>query len=118
MGKDMKTSSTQPEKACRRARKLGKGVGFVAGIDFWPTVANFIFCYFPEPVRLEAALRERGILVRPKKDGRRSWFHGVLRLFGGKTWRKSRISGRFQDHKGVLGLRISFGTLEQLLGRV
>ena len=24
------------------------------GIEFWPTVANFIFCYFSEPVRLDA----------------------------------------------------------------
>lgn len=55
------------------------------GIEFWPTAANFIFCYFSEPVRLESALRERGILVRPKKD-----------------------------HKGVLGLRVSFGTVEQM----
>jgi len=55
------------------------------GIEYWPTVANFIFCYFSEPVRLESALRERGILVRPKKD-----------------------------HKGVLGLRVSFGTVEQM----
>eukprot|EP00913_Durusdinium_trenchii_P003083 g2850.t1 len=55
------------------------------GIEFWPTVANFIFCYFSEPVRLESALRERGILVRPKKD-----------------------------HKGVLGLRVSFGTEAQM----
>eukprot|EP00435_Cladocopium_sp_Y103_P056881 s865_g19.t1 len=37
------------------------------GIEFWPTVANFIFCYFSEP-----------------------------------------------DHKGVLGLRVSFGTVEQM----
>lgn len=24
------------------------------GIEYWPTVANFIFCYFSEPVRLDA----------------------------------------------------------------
>ncbi|CAJ1417905.1 unnamed protein product [Effrenium voratum] len=55
------------------------------GIGYWPTVANFIFCYFPDPPRLEAALRERGILVRPKKDA-----------------------------NDVVGLRVSFGTEEQM----
>ena len=27
------------------------------GIEFWPTVANFIFCYFSEPVRLDAGTK-------------------------------------------------------------
>jgi len=55
------------------------------GIAFWPTVANFIFCYFEDPKRLEAGLRERGILTRPKKDA-----------------------------NDVLGLRVSFGTEQQM----
>jgi len=54
------------------------------GIDFWPSSANYIFCYFSNPVQLEAALRDRQILVRPKKDA-----------------------------KGVTGLRVSIGTVEQ-----
>jgi histidinol-phosphate aminotransferase len=55
------------------------------GIVFWPSSANFIFCYFKDPVGLEASLRERGILVRPKKDA-----------------------------DNVLGLRVSIGTFEQM----
>eukprot|EP00928_Gymnodinium_smaydae_P072333 TRINITY_DN55701_c0_g1_i1.p1 TRINITY_DN55701_c0_g1~~TRINITY_DN55701_c0_g1_i1.p1 ORF type:complete len:396 (-),score=91.92 TRINITY_DN55701_c0_g1_i1:46-1173(-) len=55
------------------------------GIVFWPSSCNFIFCYFERPAELEVALRARGILVRPKKDA-----------------------------KGVLGLRITVGTLEQM----
>ena len=27
------------------------------GIGYWPTVANFIFCYFPDPPRLEEGLQ-------------------------------------------------------------
>mmetsp|Transcript_129181 Transcript_129181/g.414137 ORF Transcript_129181/g.414137 Transcript_129181/m.414137 type:complete len:364 (+) Transcript_129181:54-1145(+) len=67
------------------------------GIEFWPTSANFIFCYFSDPVELEKSIRSRGILVRPKKDA-----------------------------EGTLGLRITFGSeaqmqklievLEELLG--
>jgi len=38
-------------------------------IVFWPSSANFIFCYFENPVELEKSLRARKILVRPKKDG-------------------------------------------------
>lgn len=55
------------------------------GISFWPTSANFIFCYFEDPKRLEAELRQRGILVRPKKDA-----------------------------NDTLGLRITFGTVQQM----
>jgi len=55
------------------------------GIVFWPSWANFIFCYFSDPMPTEAQLRSRGILVRPKKD-----------------------------ENGVLGLRVSIGTLEQI----
>jgi len=54
------------------------------GIVFWPSSANYIFCYFAEPVALEAQLRARDILVRPKKD-----------------------------EKNVTGLRVSLGTLAQ-----
>ncbi|CAJ1427467.1 unnamed protein product [Effrenium voratum] len=46
------------------------------GIGYWPTVANFIFCYFPDPPRLEEG---------PKKDA-----------------------------NDVVGLRVSFGTEEQM----
>eukprot|EP00444_Apocalathium_aciculiferum_P029916 CAMPEP_0183420712 /NCGR_PEP_ID=MMETSP0370-20130417/26625_1 /TAXON_ID=268820 /ORGANISM="Peridinium aciculiferum, Strain PAER-2" /LENGTH=354 /DNA_ID=CAMNT_0025604615 /DNA_START=24 /DNA_END=1088 /DNA_ORIENTATION=+ len=55
------------------------------GITFWPTSANFIFCYFDDPNGLEQKIRARGILVRPKKDA-----------------------------EGVLGLRITIGTVEQM----
>eukprot|EP00439_Symbiodinium_sp_Y106_P082667 s542_g22.t1 len=55
------------------------------GIGYWPTVANFIFCYFQDPKTTEAKLRERGILVRPKKDA-----------------------------NDTLGLRVSFGTEQQM----
>ncbi|CAE8610813.1 unnamed protein product [Polarella glacialis] len=55
------------------------------GVGYWPTWANFIFCYFEDPVRLEAGMRERGILVRQKKDA-----------------------------NNVLGLRISIGTEQQM----
>eukprot|EP00967_Tisochrysis_lutea_P052320 scaffold64815_cov34-Tisochrysis_lutea.AAC.2 len=34
------------------------------GIVFWPSAANYIFCYFDDPVGLEKRLRERDILVR------------------------------------------------------
>jgi histidinol-phosphate aminotransferase len=53
-------------------------------IVFWPSVANFIFCYFDKPAELEVGIRSRGILVRPKKDA-----------------------------DGVTGLRVTIGTDEQ-----
>lgn len=53
-------------------------------IDFWPTSANYILCYFSGPAALEKRLRAKNILVRPKKD-----------------------------EKGVLALRITIGTLDQ-----
>jgi len=53
-------------------------------IDFWPSSANYIFCYFDEPVVLEKALRSKNILVRPKKDD-----------------------------AGTMGLRVTIGTVEQ-----
>merc|ERR1711920_168929 len=53
-------------------------------IVFWPSSANYIFCYFDEPSKLEAELRAKGILVRPKKD-----------------------------EKGIAGLRVTIGTSEQ-----
>eukprot|EP00929_Paragymnodinium_shiwhaense_P019046 TRINITY_DN13103_c0_g1_i1.p1 TRINITY_DN13103_c0_g1~~TRINITY_DN13103_c0_g1_i1.p1 ORF type:complete len:651 (+),score=119.67 TRINITY_DN13103_c0_g1_i1:71-2023(+) len=54
------------------------------GIRFWPSSANYIFCYFANPTHLEAELRKQKILVRPKKDA-----------------------------EGVLGLRVTIGTAEQ-----
>jgi len=55
------------------------------GIVFWPTSANFIFCYFDNPVGLEQGIRSKGILVRPKKDA-----------------------------VGTMGLRITIGTVAQM----
>jgi len=55
-----------------------------ANIDFWPSSANFIFCYFEPAQEIEAKLRAQNILVRPKKDD-----------------------------AGTLGLRITVGTVEQ-----
>merc|ERR1712194_865083 len=55
------------------------------GIRYWPSMANFIFCYFDQPDELEAKLRAKGILVRPKKD-----------------------------ENGITGLRISVGTVAQM----
>lgn len=55
------------------------------GIVFWPSTANFIFCYFDKPLELEKEIRKRGILVRPKKDA-----------------------------EGVSGLRVTIGTVEQM----
>lgn len=37
-------------------------------IDYWPTVANFIWAFPDNPDALEQQLRKQGILVRPKKD--------------------------------------------------
>merc|ERR1712032_1372769 len=54
------------------------------GVEFWPSSANYIFCYFQRPMELEVELRARDILVRPKKDA-----------------------------DGVCGLRVSIGTVEQ-----
>mmetsp|Transcript_88282 Transcript_88282/g.189541 ORF Transcript_88282/g.189541 Transcript_88282/m.189541 type:complete len:646 (+) Transcript_88282:46-1983(+) len=54
------------------------------GIAFWPSSANYIFCYFQQPLELEPKLRARNILVRPKKDA-----------------------------DGVTGLRVTIGTVEQ-----
>jgi len=55
------------------------------GIPFWPTSANFIFCDFENPVELEKGIREKGVLVRPKKDA-----------------------------AGKMHLRITIGTVEQM----
>merc|ERR1719309_291007 len=54
------------------------------GVVFWPSSANYLFCYIEDPLEVEASLRARNILVRPKKDP-----------------------------DGVLGLRISIGNVEQ-----
>jgi len=54
------------------------------GIDFWPSSANFIWAFFSNSEPLEKHLRENGILVRPKVN-----------------------------REGVIGLRITIGTLEQ-----
>jgi histidinol-phosphate aminotransferase len=53
-------------------------------IAFWPSSANFIWAFFDDAESLEYALRESGILVRPKAN-----------------------------QEGVVGLRITIGTLEQ-----
>jgi len=54
-------------------------------ITFWPSSANFIFCYFDDPVELEKGIRSKGILVRPKKDA-----------------------------AGTMGLRVTIGTVAQM----
>jgi len=55
------------------------------GIIFWPTSANFIFCYFDDAVELEKGIRSKGFLVRPKTDA-----------------------------AGIMGLRITIGTVAQM----
>ncbi|OED41549.1 histidinol-phosphate aminotransferase [Endozoicomonas sp. (ex Bugula neritina AB1)] len=37
-------------------------------IDYWPTVANFVWVFPENPDDIEQHLRKNGILVRPKKD--------------------------------------------------
>ncbi len=53
-------------------------------IRYWPSVANFVWVFFDSPTYIEKQLRDAGILVRPKVD-----------------------------QMGVLGLRITLGTLAQ-----
>lgn len=53
-------------------------------IPYWPSRANFIWAFFGRPEAIEQGLRDAGILVRPKADA-----------------------------SGQLGLRVTFGTLEQ-----
>ena len=53
-------------------------------IPYWPSTANFIWVFFDQPEALEQGLRSAGILVRPKADA-----------------------------SGHVGLRVTFGTLEQ-----
>merc|ERR1712039_382175 len=67
-----------------RAKPKFEGFLQSHGIKFWPSSANFIFCYFPKPLEIEAGLRARKILVRPKKDA-----------------------------DGIQALRITIGTVEQ-----
>lgn len=55
-----------------------------AGIDYWPSVANYLWTFPAAPEKLEAALREQKILVRPKADA-----------------------------DGKMGLRITIGTVAQ-----
>ena len=38
------------------------------GIEYWPSVANFIWTFPDKPVEMEQHLRASGILVRPKAD--------------------------------------------------
>jgi histidinol-phosphate aminotransferase len=73
------------EEVMRKAKPRLESFLDSKGIVYWPSWANFILCYFKDPVPLEKSLRARGILVRPKKDA-----------------------------AGVLGLRISIGTLAQI----
>jgi len=58
-------------------------------VEFWPSQANYLFCYFDQPTALEASLRSRNIMVRPKKD-----------------------------ENGTMGLRITMGTEEQVDGLI
>lgn len=53
-------------------------------IEFWPTVANYVLIFPPDPDALYQALMAAGILVRPRHDA-----------------------------KGKKGLRVTFGTLAQ-----
>lgn len=53
-------------------------------ICFWPSAANYIWAFFDEPEKIEAALRREDILVRPKLNA-----------------------------EGVCGLRITLGTEAQ-----
>lgn len=53
-------------------------------IEFWPTTANYILTFPPQPEALKQALQAAGILVRPRVDS-----------------------------EGRQGLRITFGTLAQ-----
>lgn len=58
-------------------------------VVFWPSNANYLFCYFEDPTSLEKGLRSKNILVRPKKD-----------------------------ENGTLGLRVTIGTEEQTAGLI
>ena len=53
-------------------------------IDYWPSVANFLWLFPPQPQELSEFLESKNILVRPKKDA-----------------------------MGRLGLRINLGSMEQ-----
>ncbi len=54
------------------------------GVEFWSSEANYLWVFFAQSDAVERALRDKGILVRPKKD-----------------------------KNGDVGLRITLGTLEQ-----
>lgn len=54
------------------------------GVVFWPSSANYLWAFPERAEQLAAYLQERGILVRPKKDG-----------------------------QGKLGLRMTLGNMEQ-----
>lgn len=56
------------------------------GITFWPSGGNFVWAFFENPEKVEEGLREAGILVRPKADS-----------------------------EGVMGLRITVGSVEQTI---
>ena len=36
-----------------------------AGVAFWPSAANYVFCYFPDPTATEKALRAEGDTPSP-----------------------------------------------------
>ena len=55
-----------------------------AGIEFWSSGANYLWCFPPNPVELAQALQKQGFLVRPKA------------------------------YKDDLGLRVTVGTEEQM----
>ena len=60
------------------------------GIDYWPSVANFIWTFPENPQTLEKHLRENGILVRPKAD--ESGKLGLRVNLGNKTQTEQLIS--------------------------
>lgn len=55
-----------------------------AGIEYWSSGANYLWCFPPSPIELAQALQKRGFLVRPKA------------------------------YKDSLGLRVTVGTEEQM----
>ena len=53
------------ERATAERADLERGLGTIAGLRTWPAGANFCLVAVPDGPRVVAALRERGIAVRP-----------------------------------------------------
>jgi histidinol-phosphate/aromatic aminotransferase/cobyric acid decarboxylase-like protein/adenosyl cobinamide kinase/adenosyl cobinamide phosphate guanylyltransferase len=53
------------ERVARARRRLEAGLARIAGIETWPSAANFVLSRAPDGERLGARLLERGIAVRP-----------------------------------------------------